>query len=1300
MALVHIAELHPELAARESKQFKAAVTLIWPYSSSQRQFALLLAESEFRLRRKKGQVRARFSGSSAKALATTGVGIGDEVVLSLRGAQFLKEGTVSTPGRSIDWELEYTQTVVVQVFRDGSEIANLELLDAAPTPAPRSPVRREMATAPSPAPLWSSPAFLKRARLSDGPFFEAPYDPLADENAEGHDKKRRRKSYRDWKAWTYSARTPSPEKGDADVDEELADVDASPSRPTQLPDTPVSPPKPDVLSVAAGSLDMRHDTSAEESAHGRELRANIEEARAGVTQKLGEQSRKDDFVRDEDYYDLYAGPDELPPEDSQFAFGGDTEANTEEEDSLEQTDGASLSATEVNTEDLEGDISIESGENQDETHHHTQARFHASVSASDVEGLGRAEETPIIVMPPPTLPALDTSFFTTMTAPGLLTPIGKEPASPTLQPLDSALLPLPSPFPGERDSSASSYLDHVSTGRESTDALHAEDQDRPSDADYIEENSFFSSIGSSRNLTMHPDHESAFTPVRFTFGMDGAGFSRPLELSSPPPEIAKPDEMPKDQTQDDVDSRLPSAASPTGIQPSNVHSNVTEPPENNQPHLDQAVPEVIELSSDSETEDVDGLEAEELPVQGKTTSDGLGVEQDVHDASNTLTIHDKPGEEGTLLPSDIPMAMDDDLPKSTNQSGAVSEVVDLGSPDSSDVEEPTTKYDDDKAGKDDITDNHAITEADSTMSDLPLVPQNHDATVPTSPGSYNLIADTHDMPAAHTSNLQELDHPLGRGSDNRPVVFDDIEPFTVPQDSDMHARNDPLGDSHDISQWIPEDMEDLHPDIKMESIEEGSVFQISGQDSQADHEVSTDNATRSREKLLIDVPEDGHKIGELHTIAVPATGPARNTRSKTKPSSSPTKEEHAVSKRTTRSTRSKASITPAARTTLSPPGKTNPLMASFEPSQEPGASQGRYSNVSFVKDSEEESLHSENSLSTMKYSNEWNMFTNLSDPMVPNEQAVATSNMEPPPATAPEQGSWLGPKTKWTKSTQVVDQSESSPTQPNFPSIIQPPPSSPNRRHRSTNSVEALSSSPRITRTTRRHVYTITSSPPRSVEEAEDQTTPKAGQLVHEVAYPALPGEGEGYETRSSPPAPFDISELMHSSPPASTPAFPSVNQQSYMDGNTLMTPEATQQSNMELQNSVDMGERVQTLPMTPQLTQLTSGGLQSFDASMQNGNTTALPMAETGDVILLRAFAVKSLNRHPILISADESSWCVWRYKKPVWGAKKVPFGEMQAREEVKGPDKGNAGNEFRGDGEGNGSQRVTRSKDVGSET
>ena len=243
MDQLHISALNPELSAIESKHFRATVTLIWPYSSSTRQFALLLAEPDLRLRRKNGQVRARFSGASAKGLATTGVGIGDEVVLSLRGAQFIQEGAISTPGKSIDWELSYVQTVVVQVLRNEIEIANLELVDAAPTPASQSPARRQTVAAPSPTSAYSSPAFLKRARLSDGPFFQAPYDPLVDEMEieKGHDNKRRRKSYRDWKTYTFSARTPSPEKEDVALGDELDLPEASPSRAPKLPHTPVSP---------------------------------------------------------------------------------------------------------------------------------------------------------------------------------------------------------------------------------------------------------------------------------------------------------------------------------------------------------------------------------------------------------------------------------------------------------------------------------------------------------------------------------------------------------------------------------------------------------------------------------------------------------------------------------------------------------------------------------------------------------------------------------------------------------------------------------------------------------------------------------------------------------------------------------------------------------------------------------------------------------------------------------------------------------------------------------------------------
>lgn len=118
MENVPIAELAPTIPASDAKAVKAIVTLIWPYSSSTKSCAVLLAEHDFRLRRRKGQVRVRFSGRSARAVAESGIGIGDEVTLGLSGAKWLADaGEVKTPGRSVDWELLYGCKLVLQVCR-------------------------------------------------------------------------------------------------------------------------------------------------------------------------------------------------------------------------------------------------------------------------------------------------------------------------------------------------------------------------------------------------------------------------------------------------------------------------------------------------------------------------------------------------------------------------------------------------------------------------------------------------------------------------------------------------------------------------------------------------------------------------------------------------------------------------------------------------------------------------------------------------------------------------------------------------------------------------------------------------------------------------------------------------------------------------------------------------------------------------------------------------------------------------------------------------------------------------------
>ncbi len=113
---IPIAQLNPSLAAPSTRSIKAVVTLIWPYSSSNSSLIVLLAEPDFRLRRTRGQVRIQFSGSSARTVFKAGIGSGDEVILSLDGAEWVKDGsTAQSPGRSVEWELRFTERLLVQV---------------------------------------------------------------------------------------------------------------------------------------------------------------------------------------------------------------------------------------------------------------------------------------------------------------------------------------------------------------------------------------------------------------------------------------------------------------------------------------------------------------------------------------------------------------------------------------------------------------------------------------------------------------------------------------------------------------------------------------------------------------------------------------------------------------------------------------------------------------------------------------------------------------------------------------------------------------------------------------------------------------------------------------------------------------------------------------------------------------------------------------------------------------------------------------------------------------------------------
>ena len=112
--LTPISELNP--SSSSTNAIKAIVALLWPYSVSKRSLTLLLVEPDFRLRRDKGQVRVEFHGSSAQEVARSGIISGDELVLSLHGAEWSKDDAVGiAPGRGIDWKLDYGEVVSLQV---------------------------------------------------------------------------------------------------------------------------------------------------------------------------------------------------------------------------------------------------------------------------------------------------------------------------------------------------------------------------------------------------------------------------------------------------------------------------------------------------------------------------------------------------------------------------------------------------------------------------------------------------------------------------------------------------------------------------------------------------------------------------------------------------------------------------------------------------------------------------------------------------------------------------------------------------------------------------------------------------------------------------------------------------------------------------------------------------------------------------------------------------------------------------------------------------------------------------------
>ncbi|KAN0080836.1 hypothetical protein V8E54_004040 [Elaphomyces granulatus] len=193
--LVAIAQLSPALENKSERSFHAVVTLVWPFSSSNRTFSLLLAEPDVRLRRHNGQAKVTFHGSCAEMIARTQVGIGDEVWLCLDGVSWSENNEMAKAAndhRGLSWDLHYEHRVSLKIVRNNSCLAKVEFSGSA---SPNQEMKEGASLVPAPATptvsqpeirdsdtQWESPAFLRFPHTQPRTYIKALFDPFAEED--------------------------------------------------------------------------------------------------------------------------------------------------------------------------------------------------------------------------------------------------------------------------------------------------------------------------------------------------------------------------------------------------------------------------------------------------------------------------------------------------------------------------------------------------------------------------------------------------------------------------------------------------------------------------------------------------------------------------------------------------------------------------------------------------------------------------------------------------------------------------------------------------------------------------------------------------------------------------------------------------------------------------------------------------------------------------------------------------------------------------------------------------------------
>lgn len=286
--LTTIAELNPDASDQDRRVVDGTITITWPFSVLNKSIAFLLAERDFRLRRQKGQVRIRFHGPSAKAISDASLGGGDEIRLSLEGAKWEKNEThTQVAGSTLEWQLEFNNRLILSIRRPDPEQEEVINIDSPATepeatngqtdrsapfnmaisnadfsiPSPRSPdislpAKRD---APEREPEeFSSPAFLKRARVSYGGLFEGGLDIFDEETTKKAKSKKRSRFSLPAHAWRYTSQSPSPEPDEASQEADgVLRTNGSLGQNGTVEDTPMpTPPRPPMIDQGCQTVDV------------------------------------------------------------------------------------------------------------------------------------------------------------------------------------------------------------------------------------------------------------------------------------------------------------------------------------------------------------------------------------------------------------------------------------------------------------------------------------------------------------------------------------------------------------------------------------------------------------------------------------------------------------------------------------------------------------------------------------------------------------------------------------------------------------------------------------------------------------------------------------------------------------------------------------------------------------------------------------------------------------------------------------------------------------------------------------